>query len=920
MLRGDIDQICKHTNDKQIDTVDILEPNEDGQSLRVVVDGPPGIGKTTLCHKLLNLWAKGELKQHYELVLYCPFRDQEIANASTLELLLSNIYDCTEVSMVTEWILQNHGNQLLIIFDGWDELSIELRQTSLASRIICNKLLGQCSVIVTSRSYASSSLLKLNTISKHIEVKGFSKEEVNNVIQCTLPQLNKEVEIRNDVQSLCYIPLVCSIVVYVCKSSEGQLPKTLTKLYKKSIVETINRHVEIKQIPAEIASSLPSPINNIFSKLCKLAYNNLKQNPPKLTFSSSELPEDYLGLMTSFAEYGYGKKTYQFLHLSIQEFLAAWWITKYEKTEELFKDHFENEHFRLCLRFVAGLTHLEHKSYQQYFNKPIDLQCKREPLFSYDAMYLSWFHQNPETEIVRAHVSSYTVDIFYDKFDVLLLQLLYESQNTTLCHILAQSMNNQLLCLHKLNLSLFDILCLSYFLNNSNITWKYLHLGRLNEQKVQIITDTITNNSQQNQCKGLKIVLDNNVSPETTDALFQLPFFCHIQHCILVTWSNYFPLFSQLQQLKVLHFLSFGGEIQPSDKYIQSRLQQFIETNTTVQELVVYDRHQLTSVLNVSNKTIQSLRLLVELPNEIIEQLLKNNYTLKALSVRSKSILNINEVNTPLDALRVRTSDDKFSNIMKIKGLKCLSMDFPYPQYNPDPLMYPHLPQYPHSLLHCIFQSHPNLQILNIKLDTSESVNELFTILQTNTTLKALRIVLDEVMDLSIGLQDMLQHNKTIQYFHIVPPYYYSTSNQQVSFGSSDYLSYLTNGLSHNTSLQELMVPIPLSSDIKYVKHFFDVISQKTVTEFHIIFVLDQTYKEWYWSRQEREMRTLLFNYGLPLVTEMLNSHNTMRLLKLSALPHMFPFQEEKEMIQNFYDAVFRHPSLQYVEVNKIIV
>ena len=912
MLRGDIDQICEHTNDKQIDIGDILEPNEDGQSLRVVVDGPPGIGKTTLCRKLLNLWAKGELKQHYELVLYCPFRDQEIANASTLELLLSNIYDCTEVSMVTKWILQNHGNQLLIIFDGWDELSIELRQTSLAYRIICNKLLRQCSVIVTSRSYASSSLLKLNTISKHIEVKGFSNEEVNNVIQCTLPQLNKEIEIRNDVQSLCYIPLVCSIVVYVCKSSEGQLPKTLTKLYKKFIVETINRHVEIKQIPAEIAiklSSLPSPINNIFSKLCKLAYNNLKLNPPKLTFSSSELPEDYLGLMTSFAEYGYGKKTYQFLHLSIQEFLAAWWITKYEKTEELFKDHFENEHFRLCLRFVAGLTHLEHESYQQYFNKPIDLQCKRKPLFSYDAMYQSWFHQNPE--IVRTlHLDSDTVDIFYDKFDVLILQLLYESQNTTLCRILAQSMINQSLCLHhQLNLSLFDILCLSYFLNNSNITWKYLDLYTLNEQEVQVITDTITNNSQQNQCKGLEIELD--VSPETIDALFQLPFFCHIQHCTLRTWSNYFPLFSQLKQMNVLHY---GDEIQPSDKYIQSRLQRLIETNTTVQELAVYGIHQLTSGLNVS---IQSLRLHGEVPDEIIEQLLKNNYTLKALSVTSKSTLNIHEVNTPLDALAVRTSDNKFSNIMKIKGLKCLSMNFPYPQYNPDPLMYPQLPQYPHSLLHCIFQSHPNLQILYIKLDTSESVNELFTILQTNTTLKALKIALHEVMDLSIGLQDMLQHNKTIQYFHIVPPYYYSSLNEQFSFGSSDYLSYLTNGLSHNTSLQELMVPIPLSSDIKYVKHFFDVISQKTVTELHIIFVRDQTYKEWDRSRQEREMGTLLYNYGLPLVTEMLNSHNTMRQFELFAFPRVSLFdslkQEEKEMIQNFCNTVLKHPSLQYV-------
>ena len=181
-----------------------------------------------------------------------------------------------------------------------------------------------------------------------------------------------------------------------------------------------------------------------------------------------------------------------------------------------------------------------------------------------------------------------------------------------------------------------------------------------------------------------------------------------------------------------------------------------------------------------------------------------------------------------------------------------------------------------------------------------------------------MRIVLHEVMDLSIGLQDMLQHNKTIQNFHIVPSD--SSSNQQFSFGTPDYLSYLTNGLSHNTSLQELMVLIPLSSDIKYVKHFFDVISQKTVTELRNTFVLDQTYKEWDRSIQEREMGTLILNYVLPLVTEMLNSHNTMRLFELSVIPvvHLLK-QKEKEIMQNFCDTVLRHPSLQYVDTHNLI-
>ena len=61
MLRGQIDKIPQVTQDKQIDIQDVLKSCDSGQSLRVVVDGPPGIGKTTLCRKLLNMWAKGEL-------------------------------------------------------------------------------------------------------------------------------------------------------------------------------------------------------------------------------------------------------------------------------------------------------------------------------------------------------------------------------------------------------------------------------------------------------------------------------------------------------------------------------------------------------------------------------------------------------------------------------------------------------------------------------------------------------------------------------------------------------------------------------------------------------------------------------------------------------------------------------------------
>uniref|UniRef100_A0A1X7U057 NACHT domain-containing protein n=1 Tax=Amphimedon queenslandica TaxID=400682 RepID=A0A1X7U057_AMPQE len=785
LLRGQVDKTVKLTENKEISVEDVLQPTNRSLSLRVVIDGPPGIGKTTLCKKLLNMWANGILgPEQYDLVLYCPLRNSKIATATCTTLADLFVRQRYEVPMVAEWFEKKNGEGLLIIFDGWDELSEQLRQSSLAASIIFKEKLDQCSVIVTSRSYASSSLLKMDTLDRHVQVIGFSDEEISTVIIQTLQpdtklaqelidentkqdsddteeakstkvkykphfstdqsskdsqlavKLINDLKVRNDVQSLCYVPLVCSMVILVYRKEGGHLPTTLTQLYENFILQTVRRHVAIKprhSIEPYILSSLSSlPLQLVkpLQEMCQLAYTNLADT--KMSFSSHQVQslseavkEDCLGLMTTFTEYD--EKKYQFLHLSIQEFLAAWWIAKHElKTEEVFKDHFDDDHFRMCLRFVAGLTHLEHENYRQYFNiQQLNLQCKRKPLFGFETCHLSCFYQNPEIRLYINHIDSDN----FDNVPILLFQLLYESQNTTLCQVLAQFINNHLLCLDSLDLSLFDWLCFSYCINNSNTTWNHLHLDFVSNQELSVFTAGLTKSSPQTQCKRLEILhlrMDDPTIPTVENTYYTVK--CtELEKCIEMS--------STLQEIKI----EYTGE-----KEI---------TNTIISVFRGVTRNK-----TITSLTIHYVIFAVYPLSRVIEQLLRDNSTFQALSLNIPDYLlsyslNIKDVNTPLTALQISNKLMNSSLLPHIKGLHCLILH--------------NIPYTPHLL----FLSHPSLHTLALPLDTAECAIELFTILQTNTTLKALSLEIKEerVYTSSMGtsLQDMLIQNQTLKYLEI---------------------------------------------------------------------------------------------------------------------------------------------------------
>ena len=489
MLRGKLDNIMNVS--EKIDIQDVLKHNDDNSPIKVVVDGPPGVGKTTLCQKLCNMWAKNELdKCSFDLVFLISLRDEEASSAKNISDLVSLFHSDEEIcDNMSKKIKQTNGKDMLLIFDGWDEFKGRDQNRSFILDIIQGRQLHKCNVLVTSRTYASAKLLQLQSVNRHVEVLGFEKEEIFSYIRNELTvenakQLIKELWIRKDVLSLCYIPFVCSMLVRVYQLCGFILPNTLTKFYKKYVLYAVKRSMKKQELDPDTVESLEElqeDQKRAFDELCGCAYEKLQTqnttlNRNEILMLSHSLKCEHFGLMHCYKTADTTK--HQFLHLTIQEFLAAWWITHHDDQKVLFREHFQDTHFRMTLRFVAGLTELKDDSYQEYFNKEVDLQCIRKTLFSFESHQYSMFQQNPQLlcDDICYSLSRYPLhEPYYDTDTIELLHLIYESENKVLCQIFVSSIKNSFLCVDRVYSSQFDLLCLSFLLKNSKIIWNYLH-------------------------------------------------------------------------------------------------------------------------------------------------------------------------------------------------------------------------------------------------------------------------------------------------------------------------------------------------------------------------------------------------------------------------------------------------------------
>ena len=381
-VRGRYDKIVKHKTKMELE--EIFEPVYDADGyelpLKVLIDGAPGVGKTTLSRKMRKKWAKDKWLQKYYIVVLLHLRERKIKEATEIDQFFYHDSEVIKNAMIT-FVKETCGRGVLIIFDGFDELSLAERQCSSDSEPLCLKILkgevlNECAVVITSRPYASGPVQELQSVNRHIEVLGFTKEKIHMCIkeriknEAKAEQLCAELEDRLDIASICQIPLNCSIILFVYEMGGYRLPDTLTELYELFILHSLKRYTERNQSVDDAKRlcdlrELPSPIQDRFDILSKLAFSSLKED--KLVFEREELEQalsliistdlPMLDLMTSAKSYSSRgtHDTYSFLHLTIQEYLGAFWaannLSDKDKLDFL-RENLKNERFYMILWFL----------------------------------------------------------------------------------------------------------------------------------------------------------------------------------------------------------------------------------------------------------------------------------------------------------------------------------------------------------------------------------------------------------------------------------------------------------------------------------------------------------------------------------------------------------------------------------------
>ena len=222
----------------------------------ILIEGDPGVGKTTLVWELCKGWGENRLLHKWDVVVLVQLRDIDAREASNLEQLLDPY---KQFQNELDYIKRTCGNGVMIIFDGYDELSQKQKQrTSVFQGLLVGKLLPGSTLLVTSRPIATREIPMefREQFHEHIEVVGFSDNDISKYIECKfcdnsdmLIDFQSYISSHTFIYKAMYIRLHCALVTdlyqtYWRKGKKEFAPKTITQLYTCFIHSLLERYLD----------------------------------------------------------------------------------------------------------------------------------------------------------------------------------------------------------------------------------------------------------------------------------------------------------------------------------------------------------------------------------------------------------------------------------------------------------------------------------------------------------------------------------------------------------------------------------------------------------------------------------------------------------------------------------------------------
>ncbi|CAH3165827.1 unnamed protein product [Pocillopora meandrina] len=317
-----------------VDMSSILDPYEECSAPRtVLIEGEPGMGKTTYCKKYAYDWATKQQKPQgcgstaFKVVLLLKCRDihSDVWEAIDDQLLSLDIDE--KVKRQFFQFIRENQSSILLILDGLDELPSG--KLSMFSKLIEGKALPRCHIVATARHEAGKEVRKC--CDALLQIEGFTKEHVIKFVikyfrerRVLAIKLLLRMGQDENLREIAANPLNTALLCLLCEEFEGTLPESRAQLYL-DMVECVLRRYRKRKGLLEKIEDLTNHYKPQLNHLGKVALNGLLDD--KLDFNESELRNHAKDL----TEFGFlsvqpgGSKLrqtlhYAFLHKSFQEF------------------------------------------------------------------------------------------------------------------------------------------------------------------------------------------------------------------------------------------------------------------------------------------------------------------------------------------------------------------------------------------------------------------------------------------------------------------------------------------------------------------------------------------------------------------------------------------------------------------------